>query len=450
MVGVESSDADKGISTTHWVGPALALTMLGIYFGRDTGYLGGIVSWSLILWALFAAFLSAAVLVRGVRFARHQSLHFAWWTLPVFVGAGQALVAAHLPLEAWDAFDFWAFSGDRFFGHFLDERYRLVDYEFSTIDGRHSPLIPLFIGWLSRGSNFLGGHVSVVGIVWVVTLHATAWTICKFLVDVQRCRREAAALIYLIFITTPILENHALRYAYSELPTLFLLSSSMSCFVLALRRMYAKDFILGLLNLLALAYVRNTGIIFATIMLLALAFTFLLYSARSGATLAKARLSRRQMSYIVVVMAGVCFIGLTFLFQNPFGDLMVVGKRLGDFSLPFVKVSEYALHIFFKNASFNVLFLAASVFLLSALAKSSWEAWEALILFAFLATALVCLVGVFGPEYSRLRAAPGNDIGGTRWFMALVPLVFYMAAFLPGHVLIGVRGEQARSRGSRY
>ena len=379
-----------------------------------------ISAWALLVCsAAFLALISHKLtkISAAIFFVRAPKIELLLWLLVFFYVILLVFMQTQLPLIGWDAVNHWAPKALE-----ISRAYQLgaqlEDYH------RHGPLVSsIFAVPLIVNHEF--GVSLPSGLPWLVFMITGAVSSSVFCRAVTR-NSVASSLSALLFLSTPLIQNHFLLYGYSEL----LLGVAL---MIALT-LYAEWHAQGdqsnvaaclLIVIISLSF-RNTSAFYVA----SIATAFLLVSG-----------GRRRNTLFALLLLGC--IGLSFLTPSfhidRFGVLLaldrsedvlfVFGKRLQIIQIDIallknIVVNQY--HALFKNASFSVLFLCFGIALCARATHFKENSNLALKV-----TATAVFVMLLGLSFSQMtdhgmyHAIPGNDTGNSR-FIVPVACVFSM------------------------
>lgn len=304
--------------------------------------------------------------------------------------------------QAWDFLGHWSNATVAILSAAEGDFELLNEYEH-----RHPLGVPIFMASFSL-QNQMGDVVSPLVPAWLVL-----WVCIVLLaggVVISAGGKPMATLLAAGLTTSPLTENHALLYGYSELPLALCMLSAHTAYLLALRLRKVAMFLLVGMFSFAACLTKNVGFVYALPVFFVALISFAAKSNRS----------------VYFAIAGVfSAVGVALLATGSLeidSDGISVGARalrLGDIGLLDVLLNHW--HAFLVNSSFGVSLVVIILALVILCRKAVWkvDAYDRQALVAIAVPAILIFFSqIF--EYGFQHAMPGADTGGSRFWVPVI------------------------------
>lgn len=334
------------------------------------------------------------------------------------VGLGVMNVAS-----GWDAVDTWLRFASKTL-HGLESA-----GEFRLYWRTHPPLVPLIAAYTGGISREIG--VNLMPITWMIPVLISFLAILRAgqMFGIDRVPRLLSGLL---FLSSPLLQNHMVVYGYSEL---FFMSSFFCghlCLFLGLSRGKMHFAVMGALLLFLCCLVKNTAFYIVAISTL-VAFTSAL------------PIRRRYWKRYFYLFAGASIIALLVIMSwgaysgyhsvqigtDNNWHASISGRVYAFSSLNFVEPARNIFYALYFNQSFGVLGIFAffsAILWRPRVIVDAGLAKDAAVYFGGLL--LVVSLSLFSSQlsdYGSMVGAPESDTGLSRHMLVLIPLICVVA-----------------------
>lgn len=311
-----------------------------------------------------------------------------------------------IPISGWDVLDYWGNNAARFLEY---SAAGAVD----PYSGLTSYTHPHTIINLNAASTYLKfgerPYFYIHGIPWLYSYITIAALI--FSVGYRQLKNVyKAAVLAIVGCGTPLLEQHIISPGYAEI---HLSACVLAATVLFLRLCEGRNLIflvLFTLFIVAVALIKNSGIIFSAIISLS-AGIYILNS--------QSKLARKEIP-IKILLLLMIFLVCAAIFYQLEGSI-TFGSRVLVFSSYSPDIPAYFVAKYFKNMSFSVLGISTilGIISLSFCGRGSKAVFVAFVILGVESMLTLSLA----TEYGRSIAGPGFDIGNSRLTLPAVVLV---------------------------
>lgn len=382
--------------------------------------------WTLLLFSILAIIAWSAVYQKTDKVFEAKQ----WWsiiTVPSFLTLLVILFIAFqtsAPLVAWDALHYWAVHAERFISS------SSIDYPRAKFpaDLGHPPMVTIILAWTGWVSEYLGN--SRVATPWV--LNGISLVLITYgAASLLRRSRSISSVLALCVLTLPLAEQHLSVAGYAEiwLSTGVLLSVSLLLQGFKVNNIGMISF--GLITSFILSFIKNTGILYASVIwaavFLTLVFPALVRGARSRPRETCLMISA-TVFFIYVVAAAVvdscteatCFISGSYVLSA------------NGFTVKEMLFNER--HSLFMNESFSVsglIMVIGTWGVLNHVVNRSYIDQD--LIFIYSVTIFLLLIPILTQLFlfdfwlGRLYATPANDTGNSRLTIpfAVVSVIFF-------------------------
>lgn len=278
---------------------------------------------------------------------------------------------------------------------------------------------------------------NVTGVAWLL-----AW-FSIFLVTVGLAYAQGAGMFKSLLLASltfsiPILENHALVWGYAEIwLTLFSLFS-ISFGYIFVKTFQRKYLIATVIFLVAMPWLKNTGLINSLIIAFSLIFSTLIRSF--SLKVASLRVLGIASGFCLVIMAFQLSPGgnLLHIDIHPEFVIHMAGRAIRFSTNNAQQVGANLVQAVFVNASFSLLWLAFLLIILAQLrdffsanrkAKGSVYSLESVFIVITVVSHMgVYIGGQFFYQYLYESSLPGRDTGLSRLLLVVAPIIMSLTA----------------------
>ena len=342
-------------------------------------------------------------------FARAPKIELFLWLLIFFYVIFLVFMQTQLPLIGWDAVNHWAPKALEILRAYQLGA-QLEDYH------RHGPLVssifavPLIVNY-EFGVNLPSGSP---WLVFMITGAVSSSVFCRAVTG----NSVASSLSALLFLSTPLMQNHFLLYGYSELLLGVALMIALTLYAEWDAHGHQINIFTCLLIIIISLSIRNTSAFY--IASLAAAF-FLVSGGRQRYRLSALLLLGCIGLLILTPSFHIDRFGVLLALDRSEDVLFVFGKRLQilPIDLALLKaIVDNQYHALFKNASFSVLFLCLCLYLC---ARATYSKENSNNVLNVAATAV--FVMLLGLSFSQItdhgmyHAIAENDTGNSRFIV---------------------------------
>lgn len=317
-----------------------------------------------------------------------------------------------LPAQGWDTYDFWAHWARWLIGSSHDPS---DFYNYS----RHPIGVVVMQAWAGWCANFWGNG-RFIFIPWIFIWICIGFMLYGYAL-LQTGRSLLASIIANCGMSIALLENHALITGYAELLMAAVLLGSVIWVSEGLKYGNRISISIGLLFALSALSVKNTGILYFSAIVIALAVV-------------KIASRRNILGAFSIITIGLIFYALNFGF-----DILLLGHRLGlivsenqliliggGWKLPLVEnslvqVTKNQVYSLLINQSFSTVFVGATL-----IAVLSFKSRRLEMRF----TILICSLTLFSSFFLQLftaygfeHATPESDTGNSRMLLPMIPVM---------------------------
>lgn len=359
----------------------------------------------------------------------------------VFVMGYVIFNSLFVPISAWDTLHTWAdWSID-----FLAYESAGIGFGSVWFHPRHPPTVyhlMAFNAFAFSESPLLQGFL----LPWLFAWACGGMVVFGFVLAISHSAALAFASVYL-YLSFPLLENHALLLGYMDLWVTVVVTGSTAILALSLRYNSRKLALFGICFSLALVLLKNTGILYLASIWVALAVIrieqysrrLLSFAAGLGAFVAicmfwvgfDVTVSGLRYGFIYGVPSRVFFGGWTYEVT----ELLVLGALWNQF------------WAFCVEQSFSTL-MAAGIVVIWALGNATGNesirftrGGRFIITVSIFILIFFTLPQVLSEDYSQIYAAPGTDTGNSRFLMAAGCVLLMMFAFVEKRTAVACQGN---------
>lgn len=379
--------------------------------------------------------ISIAILVCSVwyLFFRHcasvgKGLFYLIFLLSLLSLIGLIYTLTPTPAHAWDALDYWfarnfILPNQTFLGV---PKTDLLPWQKAYLN-KHPGALSVLSEWAAMKT--LEGGGDVVRAIWLGAYGYVVFLVTTYVFLVTE-KGGGAIISAVVLLTMPLLENHVFLFGYSEIfTTIFFMQATMTLHLLHDKRVPNVGFALLLLvNLLCLLATRNTGLLYALI-ILALVPLICFQSANfRRSTMFLGALMSFTMGALIIS----CSVNITVQDQMLVIDTGWRSVEVEVFDV--VSVLWNQLYALFINSSFGIIFLTFIVIC----ALTDWRHGQAEPIDTAIAVrnvhALTVFVGLIVFTLTQIfvdhvyqHAAPGMDTLNSRALMPIISVVAPLA-----------------------
>ena len=345
------------------------------------------------------------------------------------------------PVAGWDALGLWTTWAEFFlqFDHGVEGYLGKTRAEFGSFPEhhpRHPPTVyhlSAFSGFALENTNMLRGWLVPWTCIWGCGASAV-WGFAR-----GCCRSRWIPLLALWgYFSLPLLTNHAILVGYADFWIAILMTVAAAALATAIVGGGKSFWGVGLLCAVAPVGIKGTGLIYSLVLLLPLTAIFAF------------RLSSRSTTFVFLIMC----VAALWLWVSGF-DIQIAGQRFalvrgeeeqilaGGYvmamdSYPTISILRNEFWALFMNQSFSLLFLLFVVSAAIGILNHSVQCTHARALIFLLLVAVALVVAFSVPqlirEYAENFAEPRSDTGGSRFILALGPILI-MATVLAARIM---------------
>ena len=398
--------------------------------------LASTLAWFLLIFAA-RHWDAAATKAQTLRSKKRSFQHSTLILVTSIIVANTVLIAAISPVSSWDGLGLWVTWADFFLQFEIEaDGYkgmtRAQSGAFPLSHPRHPPSVyhlSAFTGFLAQSADLIRGWLVPWSVIWFLG-SIIVWGV---VLEVSSSIYVATLSVFL-YVTQPLLANHALLVGYADLWITITVTASAACLSLALYKGSPLFWAIGLFMASALLLLKNTGAIYAAALILPLG-------------LVKLGLTPKNLAGVACVLGGAFATALTMggfdislhgqrlalIADHPL-EIVFGGRALSLGGSPFSEVLGNTGWALLANQSFNTTFGIWCVGLACVPLARRYAGREVYSGLTYLCTVIGCILLAFmipqlDPQYASVYATPQSDTGNSRFLMAIGPLTLLSLGF---------------------
>lgn len=330
-----------------------------------------------------------------------------------------------LPILGWDVQDHWA-------PYSLGILQTMQSLDISPLQSthRHPITTNLVIAWSLHWSSQTQQSIGIF-LPWLLLFLSCYLTVLGYALVCTGSFRSAF-LPVLMLTSIPLLENHAIIGGYSELFVAAIILSATAIVGVGLKLNRRSYVVMGILYGLLSIFIRNTGIVYALIPLVALGFTY-----------AGARHSKLTKIMFFILLTLICILIDKFVFQvitsvswphydpNAF-QVTVFGYSLTFRDTSFTEIAQNLYRAYVYNQSFSLTFV--TFLILAVLCRASNNKSTNFLIWS-IALGVVAMALMQFTSYGFYHSEPTHDTALSRFSIPFATLVTLLISDMLGRVL---------------